>query len=779
MAKRLYPVARVRLAEPGVHARVKYDGFGQQDLLADLVRRGQVSVSPVDFAALGLPPPGRNDLQVPSAMLVEQRGLNCVVARPFLDITQQIGLGHFTTYGGDWVSLPRHGLGGEMNLFQCRGVGNEVIGAVSNFTLPPDPVLAMSLYRTHPPEDFNWDQVSPYTEIHFGVTASEEWVLCLPYGAPMYLMRRVGGKWWKVPDTERSVRVPSLSGYGSGQRLILWLAVWRGRLVLSTDGFAEDVWVYRAPEGPIRVKSGLWSIWHNAGQYMFSFLPIKMPTATLDSPAIETGYETRLSAGLRFVTARQQPVLSDGGSLLAAATVADSSALRGDLAATQRAWRAVIQPHVWTQQEVGIDPETGEKVDFSTSVSPQLYAVHMGQYAEVETPEPPAEQDISEQVRRIEGSHSDRLPTVRYSLALDNQLGQRRELRGYQRVAIELGWRLDDESETYTAAAEGYTVEPPPEVIGGGEADLEVAVLDGLLRLRDEKADGRVPVFDGWPVVEVFRWALDRCGIPRAQQNLEDTGVCLSLGEPEAPLWLPEPGRSWLEFLQQVAQFDYGAALFVDAEGNYTKACPHCRGLRSAEDVARHDGSLSGACPSEVSWELWTRAGGGGEDSPPLPPSLGERGGSGGEVLAMARPRLSLSEREYVNYVAVCGVGRDGRPLRSVVWDPASLYDPSSDRFVGWRKMEVAALRGYTTQAEANRLAAEIYRQRSGRPEYLTLVTPLEPGMRIGQVLRVHGAEQIGAGGQAYRIVALEHRVERHPRRAAVTWVKGKWVGEA
>ena len=73
--------------------------------------------------------------------------------------------------------------------------------------------------------------------------------------------------------------------------------------------------------------------------------------------------------------------------------------------------------------------------------------------------------------------------------------------------------------------------------------------------------------------------------------------------------------------------------------------------------------------------------------------------------------------------------------MRSVVWDPASLYDPESDRYVGWRKMEVAALRGYTTQAETNRLAQELYAARSGRPEYVALLTPLEPEMRIGQVL--------------------------------------------
>lgn len=797
MAKRVHPIARVKLSAPGARWALKYDGFGQQELVGELMRQGRVAVSPVDFEALGLPAPGQAGVQVPSAMLLERGGLNCVVARPFLDTRQQIGLGHFTTYGGDWVSLPRHGFDGEMNLFQCRGVGNEVIGAVSKFTLPPNPVLAMSLYRTHPPDDFNWDQVAPYTEIHFGITEGEEWVLCLPYGAPLYLMRRVGGQWWKVPDTERSVRVPSLSGYGSGQRLLLWLAVWRGRLVLSTDGFAEDVWVYRAPEGPIRVKSGKWSLWHNAGQFMFSFLPVKMPAVRLDSAPVETGYETRRSTGQVFLTNRQQPVVSDRGAVLAAAAVADTTAVRPDLTATQRAWRAEIVPYVWRQTEVGTDPETGEPVSFETCVSPELYAVNVGQYAEVEEREAPAEEDLSAEVRRIEGSHSDQLPTVRYTLELDNQLGQRRELREYQRVAVELGWRLEDDTEVYTATAEGYTVEPPPEVRGGGEARLEVAMLDGLLRLRDEKADGRVPVFDGWPVVEVFRWVLDRCGIPRELQNLEDTSMRLSGGEPESPLWLPEPGRGWLEFLQEVARFDYGAALFVDAEGRFTKACVHCRARRTREDVAQHDGGLEGACDSEVRWVLATRGGaepdppcpppdsppaslageGGGEASPPCP-SL-PQGEGGGEVLAIVRPRLSLRERDYVNYVAVCGVGRDGRPVRSVVWDPASLYDPESDRYVGWRKMEVAALRGYTTQAETNRLAQELYAARSGRPEYVALLTPLEPEMRIGQVLEVQGAEQIGAGGQRYRIVALEHRVERSPRQVAATWVKGKWVGEA
>ena len=765
MAKRNYPIARVAVAPVGSAGRVVYDGFGQQDRVARLMREGLVTVNAIDWGALGLPAMGQAGIQVPAAMLLRQRGLDCVVARPCLDTVQQIGLGHFTTYGGSWESLPNHGLNQEMDLYQYEATGNQTVGAVSNFTLPADPVMAMSLFRTQVPDDFDWSQYAPYTEIHFGVTPSEEWVLCFPYGAPLYLMRRVGGLWWKVPNTERSVRVPSLSGYGAGQRLLLWLAVWRGKLVLSTDGFASDTWVYEAPDGPVRVKAGKWSLWHNAGQFMFSFLPIKMPTAVLDSAPVETGYDSSLSSGALILTDRQEPVTSDAGGILAAATLADTTAVRTNLSATQRAWRATIAPYVWTQENVGTDPDTGAPVGFSTCVSPQLAAVSIGQYAQVETPAAGEAQDISDQVSRIEGSHSDKLPTVRYTLALDNQLGQQLGLTEYQPVAVELGWQQDDGTQALTATAQGYAVNPPPEVRGGGEAVLELALLDGLVRLRDEKADGRVPVFDGWATVDVYHWVLDRCGIPRAQQSLEDTGTILSLGQPEKPLWLPEPGRSWVEFLTQVGEFDYGAVLYVDASGVYTKACPFCRTARTAANVAQHDGSLTGACGSEVSWQLYTRP---SEAPDPTQP---------GEVLDIAVPRLSLSDREYVNYVAVCGVDQYGRPIRSVVWDAASLYDPSSDRYVGWRKMEVKALHGYATQAEANRLAQEIYTARSGRPEYLTLVTPLEPGMQIGQVLEVYGAEQVGAGGQAYRIVALEHKVERSPKRVAVTWVKGKWVG--
>jgi len=760
MAQRVHPVAQVNLYEPGREYQVTYDGFAQYDVIGDLIRSNRITIQPTDMAMLGRP-----GLQVPSAMLVDHPKVNAVIARPFLDTSQSIGLGHFTTQGGAWVALPDHGLQGEVQLFQYDGTANEVTGALSNFTLPTNPVFAISLYRSDPPPDHDWEQAPPCTEIHFGVAETDEWALCIPYGAPMFIMRRQGGVWYKAANSERSVRVPTLEGFSSGQRLLLWMGVWRGKFVFSTDAFAEDIWVYEIPGWELRVRCGKISVLHNAGQYMFSFFPIAMPTAVLDSSPIEAGYNTQDSSGELGLNYRHLAVINDSGEPLQEVEVTDTTDSREDLTPTQRAWRATLAPYVHSQQNVGIDPDSGLPVGFQTMVSPQLFSVTIGQYPQVDELEPPDKVDIASYVESTEGDHSDRLRGVRYDLALDNQLGQYADIEEYRKISIDLGWRLSDDSQQLSRTITGYLVAPPPTVYGGGEAELEATVLDDIVRLRDEKCDGRAPVFDNWLVTDVFHWVLDRCGIPRSKQSLEDTGVRLSMGEPEAPLWAVEAGRSWLEFLEEVAQYDYEAAIFFDEQGNFVKACPHCRQHRTAANVTEHDGTPGGACDSTVSWYLYTRA---SVAADPMAP---------GEILALRKPRLSLSARDYVNYVAVCGVGKDGQPIRSVIYEPASLYDPTSDEFVGWRKMEVQALPNYTTQAEVNRLAQEIFSKRSRRPEFIYLLTPLEPRVKIGQILVVRGAEQVSATDQAYRIVGLHHTARREQHHPATTSIKARWIG--
>jgi len=766
MAQRVSPVANVKLYEPGQEFQAKYDGFAQRDIVADLFSQARVAVNMVDREGLGLPQPGSYETYVPAAMVLEDARLNCVVARPFLDTSQAIGLGHFNLEAGYWTALHNLGLQEEVKLYQYDGTAGQTTGVVSRFTLPADPVFCVSLYRADPSPDHDWEACPPYTEIHFGIAERDEWALALPYGSPMFLLRRYGSQWQRVHEAERSVTIPTLEGFARGQRVFLWVGVWRGKLVISTDGFASDIWVYELPGEAIRIPSGKISLWHNAGQWMFSVLPTKMATAVLDSEAIEAGYDTQASTSELILNFRHRAVVSDAGAVLAECSVVDSTDERTDLTVTQRAWRAAIAPYTHFEAGVGVDPETGQSVSFGTDVSPELYSVQIGQFAEVEALEPVEYTDASDTVKVVTGDHPQGLHGVQYDLRLDNQQGQYVDLGEYRRTAIELGWKMSDDSTITSPVFQGYIVEPATYVESGGRSEVEMSSLDGITRLRDEKCDGRVPVFDNWPVKTAFQWVLDRCGLPRGAQDLEDTSARLSAGQPEEPLWLPEPGRSWLELLLEMAEYDYGAAVYFDPTGKLRKTCPYCRQKRTAADVLLHDGTLTGACNSEVAWELHTR------------PAVAEAPDDEGEVLAIAKPRLSLSARDYANYVCVCGVGEDGRPLRSVVYDPGSLYDKSSDSYVGWRKMEVRALQSATTQAELNRLAQSLFVDRSRKPEHIHIITPLCAGMSIGQVIRVQGAEQTGCGGQLYRITSVGHRLIRKRRRLATTSVTARWLGE-
>ncbi len=763
MSTRVTPIAQVELLAAGQRYQVRYDGFGRADLVAELLSHGEAVSNFVDWrgeTAWG------SAARYPAAMVVARDDLNCVIARPFLDTSQAIGLGHFTQQSGTWSALTGIGLPNEVKLYQSDGAPNKQTGAISNFDLPTNPVFCVSLYRAEPSPDHDWAAHPPYTEIHFGIGDQDTWALVLPYAGSMFLMHHGADGWRRVTESERSVHVPTLEGFASGQRLLLWVAVIRGRIVVSTDGFVEDMWVYEVPGKTLQVPKGRIGLQHNAGQWMFSFLPITMPTAEIESAPIECGYATDDSEGELFLGIRHGAVVDDYQNTLKQAVAEDITDERSDLTDTQRAWRATIEPYVHEESAVGVDPESGEPVDFRTCVSPQLYAVQMGQYADVMDNGEGQTTEVSTDVISVEGDHPEDAQAVAYDVGLDNQLGQYSDLAEYTRAQVSIGWQMSDDSTQVAQALSGYVVEPPPSVLAGGKGQLELSLLDPTIRLRDEKVDGRSPVFDGWPVQDVFRWVLDRCGLDRSEQFLEDTGVCLSLGQPERPLWLPEVGRSWFDFLEAVAKFDFNAGIFFDEHGIFVKACRYCRQHRTGADAMEHDGGADGACSTLVDWELYTRGA-----SAPDPDDAGE-------ILRIARPRRTLSSMDFANYVAVCGIGADGRPVQAVSYDPASLYDPASDRYVGWRKMHVEALESYTSQDLVNRLCQERYAELSKRPEHVSIVTPLLPEMRIGHVVIVHGGETVGAAGQKYRITSVRHTVRKGRPSTATTAITARWLEE-
>ncbi|MEN6641978.1 MAG: hypothetical protein ABFE08_05990 [Armatimonadia bacterium] len=760
---RSYPIARVRVYEAGQEAYARYDGFGRYDVAGDLFAEQAVRVSEVDPAELGIWSGQGYRAPMPAAMHVRAGGLNTVMCRPFLDTTQAIGLGHFAPVAGTWRGLKGLGLGQEVKLYQSDGTSNRVTGMESRFALPHNPLFALSLYRAEPGPEHDWGQ-PPYTEIHFGIGEQDEWALVIPYGAPMFVMRRRGGQWTRVHDKEKAVRWPTLEGVAKGQRLFLWIGALRGRLAISTDGFADDVWVCETPE-PLSIKSSKVTLWHNAGQWAFSFLPIKMTPAKVYGPVIETGYPSVASKGEVTLEGRMIPVVDDAGAMLSAPLLLDDSLAREGLTETQRSWQVQMAPHRHIEEGVGVDPDTGQAVDFETWVSPEWLATQVAQEAEVAKCAAPVYHDLSTDAIAVHGEHAQDKATARYQVALDNQRGQHAELREYRRASVAVGWKMSDGTEALVEVIDGQVVEPPVVAMPGGTSETRISILDPMLRLRDEKADGRTPVFDGWPVVKVIRWVLARCGVPVTEQDLEDTGTVLSSGTVEQPVWQVEPGRSWVEFLQEVARFDYNAAIWFDEVGAFRKTCRYCRQKRTAAEVTRHDGTLEGACDNTVRWEMYTRG------------KVAPNPQAAGEVLDLRRTRKSLAPEEYANYVVVSGMDEAGRPVKAVTFDAASLYDAASEQYVGWRKMEVVTLPGRSSQEAVNRIAAERLAELSARPEHVRMVTPLLPEARVGQVLRISGGEKMGVNGQCYRIEAVRHQVERRQDEVATTVVEAKWLG--
>lgn len=114
--------------------------------------------------------------------------------------------------------------------------------------------------------------------------------------------------------------------------------------------------------------------------------------------------------------------------------------------------------------------------------------------------------------------------------------------------------------------------------------------------------------------------------------------------------------------------------------------------------------------------------------------------------------------------------------MRSVAWEPASVSEPTSDVFVGWRKMDVRALASYTNSAETNRLAHELLRERAWRPEYVNVTVPLEPAVRVGDVIRIHGGERVGVSERRYRVTGVRHVLGQRATGAATTEISGRWL---
>jgi hypothetical protein len=199
----------------------------------------------------------------------------------------------------------------------------------------------------------------------------------------------------------------------------------------------------------------------------------------------------------------------------------------------------------------------------------------------------------------------------------------------------------------------------------------------------------------------------------------------------------------------------------------------------SAPAATMHDHSTDADAQPEAAPPTQTEAQEAGDgDGDGGEPDAGAHDPGPGEILRLERLAESLATADYRNYIMVAGADAHGRAVRAVACDADSVHEPGSPRYVGWRKMEVYELAGVTGQAEANALAAELLAQLSPSPQHVALITPLEAGLRVGQVLRIHGGERAGVSGAIYRIVRVEHCVQRAPHRLAYSSIQARAVPE-
>lgn len=776
MGERVRAMAEVKVADAGRRYVRKYDGFGRYDLIADLWKQAAHTQpwQPCDFSVSYSEHNGRWE---PGLILIDEPGINGVMCTPRIDTSLAVGSNYFTFDSDKWNELGAW-WPGERRLFSYDGTENRTSWAESKFHLPPNPVLCLSFYRAGPNTDQDFAANPPYTAIEFG----REYALVFPYDGPPLV------QWWN-PDTGRyealkskGKRIPWSAvkddgGHRKGERSWVWIAALRGHILISSNRFFIDPMVVQVPPHAVwapNVAPGRIRISNVGGQWWFAFHPVSMQAAYAQSPWMDAGYPLRDNTEPLRQRIRHSPVIGymyDSPEASYAAkevTLIDVSSQTPGIGQTQYVWRASFEPQTWYSTEEGpttdSDARLGDGSLFRTCNSPVLYAALLHQKADIEDRGALNETDVTDDCMLVSGRHDARRAGI-YRLRLDNQAGRHTDLGAYRRVCVSLGWRKTNPDENdVTRKFTGYIVEPSQANIAGKNR-VEVSLVDGVVMLRDQKCDGRWPVFDGWLISEVFDWVLRRCGIPPEKQDLEELNTTLSEGPPERPLWRVERGRDAWSFLQEVAEFDYNAVVWFDADGTFKKTCRFCRNKRTPDDYTLHDGVTEGGCPLTVDQVFYTRG-----DKAPDPSEAGE-------ILSIDRPSITLSSRHFANYVAVLGLREDGAPVAAYAADWSSIYDKNADNYVGWPKMQVRALEDYATQQIVNRIAYEKLKELSSRPEYIVIVTPLSEKLNIGGVIQIKGAEDLGVDGRKYRITSIRHEVAPGDPGRWISEIEAKYIG--
>ncbi|MGD8238886.1 MAG: hypothetical protein PVH68_10055, partial [Armatimonadota bacterium] len=681
--------------------------------------------------------------------------------------------------------------------------------AESRFALPRNPIFCVALARGEPHGDH---QTDAYVAIEFGCTATTGYALVLPFREPAYLAQYhtqeqveyyedergtmpvtvTSNVWLKLPESEQSIRLPSAEGYARGERAFVWIGVIGGKLVTSCDGFNTDVNVWGPESGDsVWVHEGGLRVEGRGCEFSFSYFPCRMFGARVLGAEVPAGYATQLATGeigeLELPSAAQWRLHTEQGDPIDDNENGDPLVSVEDVPPESggtwtRQWDLNLRPRRSTSSFID---RGGLSRELHHWRSAQVSQVVHGQRAKCSEAALPSDASLTEDdLAALRGEYDNGREAGRFHLGVDNALGAQTALGSRRLCELSVGWRVlvdGQEQGSLSQVFGGYSLEPVMGTRSAAGTHMAVPLGNDMLRLAEMKADGRVPAFDGWTVWGAIRWILGRCGIPDEKMDLEDLGTVLPVKAREH-LWKPEKGRLWLDVLADLCEYDFNAALWFDEGGTAVKGCRYCRSKRTNGDpaldshVQKHRHWNDTGCqavdatrgPGGVYREYYTRG-----------TAAGDPESTYGEILEFDRRWEELPGHRFATWVEVGGKDVRGRPVTVVANCEKAVRDPSDPRFTGGWHIHAPPLNvdHVVTEAEAARIARWKLWELSQRPEYVTVRTPLDDGIRKGHVFQIKGAEDADLDEAKFRVTGVIYDLQRRPRGVAVDAKLGTGAG--
>ena len=795
MARRTAGDFKVYLYPPGGRYAMQYSGFGWKVKAVDLYKQKRDIYTTFDSSAyklVGLDPHLPLTAQ-PAACYIElPDNLGGYTSVPYLDASQDVGLSCWTTTNGKWEELEDPEYTADTwvadigHIVQNRDATEQVtVQALSKFHMPAEPLIAIHLWRGEPTKDQDRVTYPAYTQVTFGA-GQGQYSLVMPYGGEAaYLCYWSGtANGWQRLDADHGGKLPSLEGMGKGQRALLVIACWHGRICI---GFgkgkgAEASWtMFKRPAEQPFVSAGPIHIQHNAGQIAFRWWPIWMYSTTdtvlTDAQSFASSYalwksvspwtswianpdlptEVQVSASQcdkwRSLLWHQLPA-PPGGAL------SPPTALTGaqDITVTpfcptgltqdplnpghewfsgEVSWKASWRPQEWSLSLTG-SMDTGHHASYTlfTFNSPMLYGVQVRSTPHVvDYGVWPTATDVSGYVQALSVDIPEGSKVAQAGLKLKNNAGPFASAKSGQFVMIQLGYRYADGTTDLTDS-------PPPVVFTGYIATVGVKAQVGPLencdvvchgpaiRLRDEKAD-TVPDMAVFSPKTAVSWLATRAGFdPTTQQNLLGTTTLMGLGprsfdDNDATSF----GDATCDALRPAFGSELAASVDEycrrDLESEWWVRPDYAKGFvleKMANQWAVGDGTL------------WT-----------VNENADASSATEFTIYDLQKDAIPMDADEYADLVLIRGRTTEGWDFEVSDADFSRLTDPANADYTGgWRKMHVEARDHLQTAADARAYCIQKLTKLKRRCIIARLTTDIVKGMVHGDRVYITSAAASG-----------------------------------